>query len=270
MWNDFLLNGIRRRVGVLVVAALLGGKILAHLLASNWWFCWFPEGTHEVLAHVVAATPFTVPTFLALWWFRTYDSRQQLQRANFEAGVGQIVSDTPISIEVGTQFLIQMSKVTSAFDGEITLTFIKRLKRSPADTGKNKEIVSGGYRWGYAYQMLQWLQSRGEKCDLDNLDLRNQDFITQDTRITAYEILEMHADERLTVDVAGFDDSDAESFFGINRNAYERWNSIETGNYCDRRTNETDGVEDSKPQTNKVLISRGDYQAAPPGYWTKE
>ena len=189
MWNDFLLNGIRRRVGVLVVAALIGGKFLAHIFASNWWFCWFPVGTHDALAHVVAAAPFTVPTFIALWWFRTYDSRQQLQRANFEAGVGFIVSDTPISIEVGTQILLEVSKVTCVFDREIRLTFIKRLKRPVADTGANTKIKTGGYRFGYAQHMFRWMIARGGKWDLRNMALQHQEFTFKD--ITLKHILEL-------------------------------------------------------------------------------
>ena len=198
MWNDFLLNGIGRRLGVLVFVALIGGKVLAHLFASNWWFCWFPVGTHEALAHVVAATPFTVPTFLALWWFRTYDARQQLQRANFEAGVVLIASDTPISIEIGTQILLEVSKVTSAFDREIRLTFIKRLKRPSADTKVNTEMKAAGYRYGYAQHMFRWLLARGGKWDLNNMQLQYQEFTVSDVTLGA--ILGLSEDANPTPD----------------------------------------------------------------------
>ncbi len=223
MWNDFLLNGIGRRVGVLVFVALIGGKFLAHIFASNWWFCWFPVGTHEALAHVVAATPFTVPTFVALWWFRTYDSRQRLQRANFEAGVAQIVSDTPISIEIGTQILIQVSKVTSAFDSEIALTFVKRLKRYPAETPKNKTLVNGGYRWGYAQHMLEWLIRQNKGRDLNRLDLRHQEFTSKTAGITLCAIVSIHKQPDLTLYVYGCDFADAQQFFDCYPDAHKAW-----------------------------------------------
>ena len=223
MWNDFLLNGIGRRLGMLVFVALIGGKVLAHIFASNCWFCWFPVGTHEVLAHVVAAAPFTVPVFLALWWFRTYDSRQQSQRANFEMGVKQVDSDTPISIEIGTLILIKVSNVTTVFNDEIAFAFIKRLQRSPADTAKNKEIIGGGYRWGYARQMLQWLRSQGEKYNLDLLDLRNQEFPNEDAQLTIGEVLKMHTDVSLTVDVTGCSKPSMKNFLGCCPYAYWMW-----------------------------------------------
>lgn len=228
MWNDFFLNGIGRRLGVLVVVALIGGKVLAHLLASNWWFCWFPVGTHEVLAHIVSAAPFTVPTFVALWWFRTYDSRQQLQRANFEAGVGHIASDTPIRIEIGTQILVEVSRVTSAFDSEIALTFIKRLKRFPDTSEKNTAILRGGYNWGYAQHMLKWLlkdyRRRNKPHDLNRVELRYQEFADTTAKITICEMLEMHKDNLLTVDVAGCNSS-LSNFLGQCPSACAQWDA---------------------------------------------
>ena len=268
MWNDFLLNGIGRRVGVLVFVALIGGKFLAHIFASNWWFCWFPVGTHEALAHVVAATPFTVPTFLALWWFRTYDARQQLQRANFEAGVGHIASDTPIRIEIGTQILREVSKVTSAFDIEIALTFVKRLKRYPAETAKNESIVTGGYRWGYAQHMLNWLlndyKRRGKKQDLEHLDLRNQDFTNLDAESTAPEVLKMHTGDDFTVDVSGCAD-DVARFLGIHSNAYWEWYKGELKNQLERRQR-IKFTEGTELYNNEVEISVANCQNKPPEY----
>ena len=222
--------------------------------------------SHEYMRKVFTPTAYSLMFFLALWWFRTYDSLQRDWRANFEAGVNHVASDTPIRIEIGTEILINVSKRTSAYNREITITFIKRLKRSPADTDKNKEIIDSGYRWGYAHQMLHWLKSQNEKYDLDNLDLRNQDFTAQDVLITAREVVEMHTGEIVTVDVTDFDEVNVKGFFAFNQNAIERWRHRE----YKRSQEENDGVENPKPQTNKVGIYRNDYLEEDIDCFTKE
>ena len=187
MWNDFLLNGIGRRLGVLVFAAGLGfalGYVVSPELLTV-----FSEGIFGDVRTVVGAAPFTVPTFLALWWFRTYDSRQQSLRANFEAGVEHIAIDTPISIEIGVGILVSVSGVTSAFDNEIRLTFINRLKRPVTDTQATQQMNARGYRYTYAQQIFRWMVVRGGKWDLRKMALQHQKFTFKD--VTLKRILEL-------------------------------------------------------------------------------
>ena len=221
MRSDSWLGGMWRRAGVLG-CAVVGGFILGQCV-SPWLLYFFPEGVYGGVRVIAGTAPITLPTFFTLWWFRTYDSRHHSQRANFEMGVKQIDSDTPISIEIGTLILIKVSNVTTVFNDEIAFAFIKRLQRSPADTAKNKEIVGGGYRWGYARQMLQWLKSQNKKYDLDLLDLRNQEFPIEDAQLTIGEVLKMHTDVSLTVDVTGCSKLSMENFLSCCPYALSMW-----------------------------------------------
>ena len=185
--NDWLLGKIWVRLLVLG-CAILGGFILGQC-ASPLLLNFFPESIYGGVRAVAGAAPITLPTFLVLWWFRTYDARQQLQRANFEMGVKQIDIDTPISIEIGVEILKNVSKVTSFYDREIRLAFIKRLKRPVADTKANTAIKEGGYRYGYAQYMLRWMIARSVKADLNNMELRHQEFTLEE--VTLLRILEL-------------------------------------------------------------------------------
>ena len=179
--HDWLLGKIWVRLLVLGWATV-GGFILGQS-ASPWLLYFFPESIYGGVRVVAGAVPITLPTFLVLWWFRTYDSRQQLQRANFEMGVKQIDSDTPISIEIGVEILKNVSKVTSSYDREIHLAFLKRLKRPVADTPANTELKSGGYRYGYAQHIFRWMIARGGKWDLRSMQLQFQEFTINDVTL---------------------------------------------------------------------------------------
>ena len=195
------------RLVVLLIAAAIGAALVKW--ASPWFLCFFPVSVYGDIRTIIGAAPFTLPVFLALWWFRTYDSFQGDWRANFEAGVAHIASDTPIRIEIGTVILINIAEATSSYDREIRTTFIRRLKRSPADTDKNHEMLTHGYRFAYAQHMLKWLQiprtkkDKNKKYDLNLLDLRYQEFTRTTSGITIREVLNMHSEAFLTLDVGG-------------------------------------------------------------------
>ena len=230
MRSDSWLGGMWRRAGVLG-CAVVGGFILGQCV-SPWLLYFFPESIYGGVRVIAGTVPLTLPTFFALWWFRTYDSRQQLQRANFETGVGHIASDTPIRIEIGTQILVEVSKVTSAFDSEIALTFIKRLKRFPETSDKNLALLRGGYTWSYAQHMLKWLfqdyQRRNKRHDLGGVELRYQEFADTTAKITICEMLEMHKDNFLDVNVAGCKD-DLSNFLGQCNMAHKQWDAQKDG-----------------------------------------
>ena len=270
--GDCWLGGMWRRAGLLVVAVAFG--IFLAKCVSPWLLCFLGSGVHDAVKAAVGAATFTSPIFLTLWWFRTYDSRQQLQRANFEAGVGLIASDTPIRIEIGTQILLEVSKVTSAFDIEIALTFVKRLKRYPAETAKNEGIVTGGYRWGYAQHMLKWLandyERRNKKRDLENLNLRNQEFTNTEAQITIFEVLEMHTGESLTADVTGCDD-DIKSFLGNCSDIYTKWHIDNEDNRIERARRKKHNIQGSfKPRIVEVTVPFAYYHDERPDYSTDE
>ena len=208
--------------------------------------------SNEYMRKVLTPTAYSLMFFLALWWFRTYDSLQRDWRANFEAGVNHVASDTPIRIEIGTAILINVSKRTSAYNREIAIAFTKRLKRSPADTDKNKDIVSNGYRWGYAQHMLKWLQNQNEKRDLDFLDLRYQEFTSTIAKITGYEIMRMHSGDDLLLDLAYCNFANPEEFFGDATDAHADWEN-----------SDRDIEVANKSPTLQIAISRRDFEENP-------
>ena len=186
-WSDPWLGGIWRRLGVLLVAAGIG--LVSVKYFSPWLICFFPEYLYGDIRTVVGAAPLTLPTFLVLWWFRTYDSITRGMRDNFEAGVAHIAKDIPISIEIGVGIIISVSEVTSSFDNEIRLTFMKRLKRPVADTQANNALTFSGYRYGYAQHIFRWMMARGGKWDLSNIKLQYQEFTGNE--VTLEKILEL-------------------------------------------------------------------------------
>ena len=252
------------RLVVLFITLILGA-VLGKCI-SPWVLCFLPERVFGDIRTVVGAAHFTLPTFLALWWFRTYDSIKRDLRDNFEAGVNHIASDTPIRIEIGAEILANVSKLTSAYNREITITFIKRLKRSPADAKKNKEIFYSDYRWGYAQHMLKWLkdhQRKNKKYDLNLLDLRYQEFTSATAEITICEVLEMHDDDDLTVDVAGCND-DLDNFFGDCDRAYKQVDAAKKKHLAMQQGLYQGTLPRHRElRTIVVTVSRGDCQEDP-------
>lgn len=82
----------------------------------------------------------SLPVVAMLWWFRTYDVRQQIketqtliQQGNFISGLNKLVEKDTFRISIGVQLLTQVSKSTDAFDADIRLAFIKRIQKLPDD-----------------------------------------------------------------------------------------------------------------------------------------
>ena len=251
------------RVGLLFITVATGAILGKYV--SPWVLCFFPEAIYGDARAVIGAIPFTLLTFLALWWFRTYDTIKRDSRANFEAGVNHVASDTPIRIEIGAEILINVSKLTSAYNREITITFIKRLKRSPADTRKNNESVGDDYRWGYAQHMLKWLkdhQRKNKNYDLNLLDLRYQEFTSTTATVTICDAVNMHDSKYLVIDVAGCYENDLNNFFGLCDRAYDQVIKKKQTHEAKLRKQPELNRE---PRTIKVTVSRNDCRADPFG-----
>lgn len=134
----------------------------------------------------------------ALWVFRTYDARQQieqtnrqlkqasqqanrqLQQANFAKGLDNLVSNNPLQVDVGVILLLEASKATPAFDKEIRLAFIKRLKEPVKKYEEMKFQEGVSNRFSYAQYIIQWLidhpKVSGKKPDLIGMNCEYQEF----------------------------------------------------------------------------------------------
>ena len=203
------------RAGILV--ATVG---LAYFLVGEWVTGFLERGfpiidgsvseqdkTNEYLRKVFAPAAYSVVTFLALWWFRTIDARQAIYQTNLETGLNMLASDTPIKIEMAVLMLWRVSDSTTVFDDEISLAFIKRLKRRPHNSKKNRQLLNDGYRWAYAQYILWWLKNRGKHGDIRYVDLRGQEFTSTSAKITYADIEELHNHRKygkeLSIDFGG-------------------------------------------------------------------
>ena len=228
-----LLGTMSARLVALLIAVIAGVFLGKHF--SPWFLALVPENVYGDIRTVVGAIPFTLPTFLALWWFRTYDSFQSNLRANFDSGVAHIASNEPIRIEIGTVILIKISETTSSYDREISTAFVRRLNQSPAEATANRKLLDTTTDWNYAQKMLLWLKHQNKKYDLYYVDLRNQDFFDETAGITLCDLFNMNTFGGLTIDVAGSGFSSWDEFFGCCAYAREK---LETANRHFRMQNE--------------------------------
>ena len=201
MWVRFAV------ILIVVMAGVCLGKLF-----SPWFLALVPESVYGDIRTVVGAIPFTLPTFIALWWFRTYDSFQSNLRATFDSGVAHIVSETPNRIEIGTVMLINISEVTSSYNREIRTAFIRRLKQSPAEG--NIELLGTATDWHYAQKMLHWLKNQNMPFDLQYVDLRNQDFTDKASPINVCDLVKMGRGAKLILEVAYCGSYSMTRFFG--------------------------------------------------------
>ena len=222
--NNWRLGEMRVRVGILCLA-LLAGFFLAKYV-SPWLLCLLGNKVHDAVNAAVGAATFTSLIFLALWWFRTYDSFQSNLRANFEAGMDHIASNEPSRIEIGTVMLISISETTSSYNRQISAAFIRRLNQSPAETEANRKLLNASTGWGYAQKMFEWLRNQNEKYALHYMDLRNQSFTYQNDRVTVCDLLNMGKGHKLTLEVAYCSADSVHMLFSCCSDAFKKFSTV--------------------------------------------
>lgn len=168
------------RFRLLAVALLLGGLLVKYGKESV--FCVL--GIYSADGNYLIFPMLSLFVFLALWLFRTYDTRQQIHQthaqieqtnkqilqANFAKGLDNLVNNDPLQIDIGVILLLEVSKSTPAFDKEIRLAFIKRLQILPEpiyktfpEKGKfNRWIEIDDSRIPYTPHILRWIVNHPE------------------------------------------------------------------------------------------------------------
>lgn len=126
----------------------------------------------------------TLPTLLLLWYFRTYDARQaiakadaQIQQSNLVSGLDKLIQDDAFVIEVGTSILIEVSKETDEFNKQIRNAFVERLNYLSEEDRKEQERIGSDALHGknsigptvpvakYVRQIFRWLIAHPELGD---------------------------------------------------------------------------------------------------------
>lgn len=122
--------------------------------------------------------PATLPTLALLWRFRTYDTRQQIvqekeqiQQNYLTEGLRLLMTDDPLKITVGAEFLIEVSKQIrdDKFDAQVRIAFVNRLQHLPRLVHKDSTQEKLGNapvpvcisvkdaRIPYALKIFEWL-----------------------------------------------------------------------------------------------------------------
>ena len=171
-------------------SALLLAAVVGYCL-SKWGFPWLDYWLDfsDRVGHYLEPVLFGLPVFICLWFFRTYDTQQQIQQGNFVAGMNKLVQDDPAVITVGVKILLQVSAKTNSFDDEIRDAFIQRIKIKPIirgeteSTGENIMVITLlnlQRKFTYAQHILHWLITHQNptdaKPDLYGMRCENQEF----------------------------------------------------------------------------------------------
>jgi len=174
------------RFFILAVAGILG--VVLFKFCGEWLLCLFGVTGRARDYLVLPMLSFFV--FVALWFFRTHDTRQRIEQANqqmqqekFNKGMDNLVSDNPLRVDIGVALLLEASDVMSAFDKEIRIAFIKRLKELPEKLDGRRVMEMRANRLSYAQYIIQWLinhpRADGAPFDLRGMDCRYQEFTSR-------------------------------------------------------------------------------------------
>jgi len=149
-----------------------------------------------------------LPVFVTLWWFRTRDTHAQTDKTqaqiyqnNLAIGLNKLVESDSLQLAIGVQMLIQVSRNTNEFDGEIRLAFIKRLQHLPDDIryhdGKPATLNTDRFSvalptLNYMPHMFDWLiehaKRNGIDIDNDSIDVPEMYFEIEELESTKYFI----------------------------------------------------------------------------------
>ncbi len=139
-WKKLVLlfNMIDNKFVRLMLLLLAGGfgLMLGKYADVQFFSCYLGEGNMKV-AEYLATVVVGVPIFIFLWYYRTRDVRQQIEKVqeqiqksqkqidqnHFNNAIGNLTSDMLIKEEIGVQSLIKLSEVTPEFNELIIIAF---------------------------------------------------------------------------------------------------------------------------------------------------
>lgn len=186
--KKFLQWIIKHRLSSLLIGVVLGMlllKVFAKYIEA-WLVCFLGLDQDSRVIDSLQIILLGLPVFILLWYFRTYDTREQLDKSaeqinqnNYFEGLKNLVSNEQLKIEIAVQQLIQLSQTIANFNGGIKLAFIKRLKIPPNEE-ENKELTKeeNVRYFSYAQYIVDWLSENypSTKLDLTGCNFDNQEF----------------------------------------------------------------------------------------------
>lgn len=271
---DWLISKKLMRFGILIFAGGAGWWLFT--CHEDWILCLLGIDKTDRARDYLVLPMMSIFVVFALWVFRTYDTRQEIQQTNFTKGLDNLVSDNPLQVDIGVILLLEVSRATPAFDKEIRLAFIKRLKELPGDLGGRSVMEMRANRLSYAQYIIQWLIDHpkvgGAPLDIRGMDCRYQEFTSSRFSGGANKKLEIskifsfspsNIDDSILNPGITFEEANCEnvSFKGVSLGGFDFTNAINvdiTGGYIEHfhpRGLDGDQIspEDLAPQTGEVV-----------------
>ena len=136
-------NTLFSRASILIIIAFTGlFLVFFREDIFNFFFLDFKNGAQDNLtkdSNNFITLLLSSLIFLTLWFFRTYDVREQIGQQDFHDALRMLADDKLVSQEIAVLRLIDISKKTKVYDDTIKLAFIKRMK-APYETEEVKEV----------------------------------------------------------------------------------------------------------------------------------
>ena len=205
-------NTLFSRASILIIIAFTGlFLVFFREDIFNFFFLDFKNGAQDNLtkdSNNFITLLLSSLIFLTLWFFRTYDVREQIGQQDFHDALRMLADDKLVAQEIAVLRLIDISEKTKVYDDTIKLAFIKRMK-APYETEEVKEVETEIEKYKKdkfikaehnlqikkklikvrrrtdAQYIFRWLGERyrvEDKLDLVNLDLSYQDFRARDNK----------------------------------------------------------------------------------------
>lgn len=209
--GDMCADKLCARLGWLILAALVSVGLFRY--CREMVYCALGilnEGDDGKLIPIAAVDGalLGVPVLIALWWFRTRDIREQINKTqaqihqnNLAIGLNKLVESDSLQVAIGVQILRQVSIGTRDFDEEIRLAFIKRLQHLPADMKYPDGSPVESYfdeidiqlpTLNYMPHIFDWLikHAKRNKIDIENetIDVPEMYFSIEELESTKYFI----------------------------------------------------------------------------------
>ena len=193
-------NTLFSRASILIIIAFTGlFLVLFREDIFNFFFFDFKNGAQDNLtkdSNNFITLLLSSLIFLTLWFFRTYDVREQIGQQDFHDALRMLADDKLVSQEIAVLRLIDISKKNKVYNDIIKLAFIKRMKapyKEAKEAAKKSQMKTAKLiikafqqveRRTYAQYIFRWLRKEYNKGELDlvNLDLSCQDFRDEDNK----------------------------------------------------------------------------------------
>ena len=189
IWDINSVYDVRDNIGLRLICVCAvgyyGGISLGQFATVNFFLERVTQdmGVAEYLATVVVG----IPVFILLWYFRTRDVRQQIEKTqaqlwqnHFNNAIENLTSDSFLKEDIGIKSLIKLSETTTEFNELIIIAFESTLNKYRRYKSNQKNWKSMGINIEMVYacdilaeRVYDWLSRHQKfKKEQDDKNLR--------------------------------------------------------------------------------------------------